>query len=93
MNKSISNVTSKVKDKNLFVVIAIKVVSCWSGTTYSIVVENYLLALLCRMKIKTFKFTLKKCIDYTGVYFFNFFTSQEEELIILVAFFLQITNI
>ena len=31
--------------------------------------------------------------DYTGLHFLNVFKSQEEELIILVAFFLLITNI
>ena len=30
--------------------------------------------------------------NYTGLHFLNFFKSQEEELIILVAFFLLITN-
>ena len=37
--------------------------------------------------------SLQPLINYTGLHFLKFFKSQEEELIILVAFFLLFTSV
>ena len=62
-------------------------------TLLELTLLSYLFADLTMMIVveKTTKYD--PIINYTGLHFLNVFKSQEEELIIPVAFFLLITNV